>query len=176
MSRSFGALSETSDPPMRTSPSETSSRPASMRRAVDLPEPEGPTRTMNSASATSSVRSSTARVPSGKTLATRSKAMPAMSVPRPRGDQLAVPAGAVLGRAPLGRVVDVDDAEALGVAVLPLEVVQQRPHVVAADVDPVGDRGGQRGDVVLQVGDAPRVLQLAVRDLAVLEGGAVLGD
>src|SRR4029078_11198051 len=100
--------------PMLSSPALTSSSPATRRSAVDLPEPDGPTRTTNSPSATSSVRSSTARVPSGKTLATPSKAMPAISGSRPRGDQVAVPAGAVLGRAPLGRVVDVDDPEALG--------------------------------------------------------------
>src|SRR3954453_10649393 len=50
MSRSFGGLVETSLPPMWISPWSTSSSPASMRRAVDLPEPDGPTRTMNSPS------------------------------------------------------------------------------------------------------------------------------
>ena len=50
--------------PMRTVPSEISSRPATMRSAVDLPQPEGPTSTMNSPSAISSVMSLTALVPS----------------------------------------------------------------------------------------------------------------
>ena len=40
-------------PPMKMAPWSTSSRPASMRSAVDLPEPDGPTRTMNSPSAMS---------------------------------------------------------------------------------------------------------------------------
>ena len=50
MSRSFGARSVTSRSPILISPASTSSRPASMRSAVVLPEPEGPTRTMNSPS------------------------------------------------------------------------------------------------------------------------------
>src|SRR4030095_6269593 len=55
-------------------------------------------------------------------------------------EEVTVPGAAALDRAPLGRVVDVDDAEALGVAAAPLEVVQQRPREVAADVDAVLDR------------------------------------
>src|SRR6185437_7736099 len=38
---------------MRISPSVTSSRPAAIRRSVDLPQPEGPTKTTNSPSAMS---------------------------------------------------------------------------------------------------------------------------
>src|SRR5512140_495802 len=48
MSRSFGATSFTTRPPMSIVPSEISSRPAIIRRAVDLPQPDGPTSTMNS--------------------------------------------------------------------------------------------------------------------------------
>src|SRR5215831_11180058 len=48
MSRSFGGTSLTTSPPIRTSPSVMSSRPAIMRRVVDLPQPDGPTRTTNS--------------------------------------------------------------------------------------------------------------------------------
>ena len=63
MSRSRGGTSLTTRSPMRISPSEISSRPASMRRQVDLPQPEGPTSTMNSVSLTSSEKSLTASVP-----------------------------------------------------------------------------------------------------------------
>src|SRR3990172_4726817 len=45
---------------MYTPPPDGSSRPARMRRAVVLPQPEGPTRTMNSPSWTSSEKSSRA--------------------------------------------------------------------------------------------------------------------
>jgi hypothetical protein len=58
---------------MRSTPSEISSNPAAIRSAVVLPQPDGPTNTMNSPSSTSSSRSDTARVPSAYTLLTRSK-------------------------------------------------------------------------------------------------------
>src|ERR1700733_3015501 len=48
MSRSFGATELTNLPSMRPSPSLTLSRPAIMARSVDLPQPDGPTRAMNS--------------------------------------------------------------------------------------------------------------------------------
>ena len=48
MSRSFGATELTSVPSMRISPSLTLSRPAIMASSVDLPQPDGPTRAMNS--------------------------------------------------------------------------------------------------------------------------------
>src|SRR5882672_7518151 len=51
MSRSFGATLFTTRPPILTSPPEISSRPATMRSSVLLPQPEGPTRTQNSPSA-----------------------------------------------------------------------------------------------------------------------------
>src|SRR5215208_1079539 len=50
MSRRFAGTSVTSRPPIRTGPVSTSSRPASIRSAVVLPEPDGPTSTMNSPS------------------------------------------------------------------------------------------------------------------------------
>ena len=65
MSRSFGALSFTTFPPMRSSPSVMSSSPAIMLRVVDLPHPDGPTRMTNSPSAMSRLTSSTASAPSG---------------------------------------------------------------------------------------------------------------
>ena len=48
MSRSFGATEFTSVPSMRISPSLTVSSPAIMASSVDLPQPDGPTRAMNS--------------------------------------------------------------------------------------------------------------------------------
>src|ERR1700733_10751877 len=50
ISRSLGGSVVMSRSPMKILPSFTSSSPASMRRVVDLPQPEGPTRTMNSPS------------------------------------------------------------------------------------------------------------------------------
>src|SRR3954451_5989033 len=65
MSRSRGASSFTRSPPMTSSPSEISSRPATIRSAVDFPQPEGPTRIMNSPSPISRFMSLTASKPSG---------------------------------------------------------------------------------------------------------------
>src|ERR1700730_10886655 len=78
MSRSCGAPSLAPRSPILTVPSLISSRPASMRRAVDLPEPEGPTRTTNSLSLISAVMSLMTTVP-GYRLDTCSKVPPAIS-------------------------------------------------------------------------------------------------
>ncbi len=48
MSRSAGSRSLTTRSPMRISPPEISSSPATMRSRVDLPQPDGPTMTTNS--------------------------------------------------------------------------------------------------------------------------------
>jgi hypothetical protein len=53
MSRSRGATSLTTRSPIAISPPVIDSSPASIRSAVVLPEPEGPTNTMNSPSAIS---------------------------------------------------------------------------------------------------------------------------
>ena len=60
MSRSLGGRSLTTRSPMRISPSVISSKPATIRSAVDLPEPDGPTRTMKLPSGMSNDRSFTA--------------------------------------------------------------------------------------------------------------------
>src|SRR5436190_20987800 len=53
MSRSFDSMSLTTWSSMAMVPPLISSRPASMRSSVDLPQPEGPTSTVNSPSAMS---------------------------------------------------------------------------------------------------------------------------
>ena len=60
----------TTSPPIAMAPDVGCSRPATIRSAVVFPHPDGPTRTMNSPSSIVHVRSSTATVPSGKTLPT----------------------------------------------------------------------------------------------------------
>src|SRR6185437_12487158 len=60
MSRSLGGTKVTSFSPISTRPPSRGSRPASMRSAVVLPDPDGPTRTMNSPSLMSRSRASTA--------------------------------------------------------------------------------------------------------------------
>ncbi len=53
MSRSLGSRSLTTRSPMTISPEVICSSPATIRSSVDLPQPEGPTMTTNSPSATS---------------------------------------------------------------------------------------------------------------------------
>src|SRR5499426_2594695 len=70
MSRSRGDTPFTTFPPMAIAPDVGSSSPATIRRAVVFPQPDGPTRTMNSPSAMVQVSASTAVVPFGKTFVT----------------------------------------------------------------------------------------------------------
>src|SRR3954452_16773977 len=60
MSRSRGRTLLTSRSQMRIDPASSGSRPASIRSAVDLPDPDGPTRTSSSPSPMSRSRLSTA--------------------------------------------------------------------------------------------------------------------
>ena len=60
MSRSLGATSLTTRSPILSVPVVISSSPAIMRRQVVLPQPDGPTRTMNSPSWIARFTSSTA--------------------------------------------------------------------------------------------------------------------
>src|SRR4051794_27930216 len=107
---------------MRISPSVGASRPAIRRSSVDLPQPDGPTKTMNSPSAMSRSRPRNTSV-RPKTLRTPRNWSSATTGLRARGgDRLAVPQRAVLERALLGLVVDVHDAEALVVARIPFVV------------------------------------------------------
>src|SRR3954454_17201367 len=173
MSRSRGATSLTTRDPIEIAPDDASSSPATIRSAVYLPEPEGPTRIVNSPSAISRSRPSTARVPSSKTFETSSNAIDATAhLP----NVIAIPERGPL-RDPLQRlVVHAHDPEALLVAVLPLEVVEQRPRVVAAHVDAVLDRPPERDQVIAQEGDPRRVLHDAVDQPLVVERRPVLGD
>src|SRR3954449_8135490 len=169
MSRSLGRRSVTSRSPIRMRPSSISSRPASIRSVVDLPQPDGPTSTMNSPSWISRSSPTTAGLsapgyhrcaPLNVTVAT---GHPSRLAPRSHsqpvfGDHVRVPTRGVLRGAPLVVDVDVDQAESLLVAPCPLEVVQQRPHVVPADVDALPQRGLHGRDVVAEVVDAVLVV------------------
>jgi hypothetical protein len=70
MSRSAGSVLLTTLSDIFTSPLEISSSPATMRSSVDFPQPDGPTSTMNSPSATSILTSLTAVMPLEYTLET----------------------------------------------------------------------------------------------------------
>ena len=78
-------------------------------------------------------------------------------------DHLRVPSAAELRRALLGAERDVDDAEPFVVALGPLEVVEQRPDEIAADVVALGDGPVQLDQVAAQVLAAIQVDDLAGR-------------
>ena len=79
MSRSRGGTSLTTRSSIRITPSVISSRPASIRSAVDFPQPDGPTRTMNSLSRTSRLKSFTAVIWGVKRFVTCSKVTSAIA-------------------------------------------------------------------------------------------------
>src|SRR5262252_6053123 len=162
MSRSGGATSLTISPPIRTSPADARSRPAAIRRTVVFPDPDGPTRTTNSPSATTRFRSSTATVPPGNALRRLWNSSSAISASVPSRDHVPVPECALLRDPPLGRIVDVHDPEPLLVAPLPLEVVEQRPDVVATHVDALGPSLLDCCDVRAQVLDPALVVDRPV--------------
>src|SRR5215212_1077315 len=90
MSRWRGGRSLTNWSPIKTLPALMSSRPAIIRRAVDFPQPEGPTKTTNSPSGMSRFILSTATTSSPKTLVTSSRVtsaihflLPSTRMPRP---------------------------------------------------------------------------------------------
>src|SRR6185437_363810 len=62
-------------------------------------------------------------------------------------------AAAILDYAALGRVVHVDDAEAFGVALGPLEIVEEGPDEVAAERRTLGDCLPGGAEMIAQVGD-----------------------
>src|SRR3954451_24318646 len=82
MSRSRDGTWLTTRSPIRTAPPEISSSPATIRSAVVLPQPDGPTRTTNSPSAMSRSSESTALVPSAYTFVTSSRTTSATRLPR----------------------------------------------------------------------------------------------
>src|ERR671910_2478848 len=81
MSRSRGGRSLTTWSPIKTLPPLMSSRPAIIRRAVDFPHPDGPTKTTNSPSGISKLILSTATTSSPKTLVTSSRVTSAIPLP-----------------------------------------------------------------------------------------------
>src|SRR6478609_8934973 len=77
MSRARGGSSVTSRSPIEIVPAVTSSRPAIIRSSVDLPQPDGPTRTRNSPLSMVSETPSTATTSPEKTLLTLSRTISA---------------------------------------------------------------------------------------------------
>src|SRR5215467_16032115 len=92
MSRSRGEMPFTTWLPMVIVPEVAFSCPAIRRSAVVLPQPDGPTRTRNSPSGTSSDTSSTARTPPGNSLVIPSSETCAMAGSLPLQSRVRDPA------------------------------------------------------------------------------------
>src|SRR6185436_4938411 len=117
--------------PIRTTPPEISSSPATIRKAVVLPQPDGPTRTMNSPSATSRSSESTALMPSAYTFVTSSRTTSATAPPRARAArcQTLSQLRQVRGLGPAG--IALDDAVRLAVVGEELEERVRRERLRA---------------------------------------------
>src|SRR5690242_11062454 len=107
MSRSRDGTWLTTRSPIFSTPREMSSRPATMRSAVVLPQPDGPTRTMNSPSSMPRLRVFTAVVPPGYVFVTPSNVTPAISSSRVdsgvlTGERRTAPGGTREPRRPAG--------------------------------------------------------------------------
>src|SRR6266540_5537566 len=152
MSRSLGLASVTTRSPMVISPPVTSSRPAIIRRTVVLPQPDGPTRTMNSPLWISSETSHTACTPPGNSLLTCSRTI----LPtRHLLEGLLLDAGEALagegGTQPPGRL--------RGRAEL-VEPEQSRPDHRRRGQPPEPGRWGDRGDPSADPFEESRVVAL----------------
>src|ERR1019366_6612963 len=93
-----------------------------------------------------------------------------------RASHVGVPEGTALRDPALGAEIHEDDPEPLGVPLGPLEVVQERPDEVAAQVHPGTDGAPGGVQVAVQVADPLEVVDNALRGDVVMGGGAVLGD
>src|SRR5262245_9893384 len=94
-----------------------------------------------------------------------------------RGDDLGVEARAVFWRSDLRLEIHMHDAEALRVAEGPLEIVQERPDKVSAQIDPARNRGMNRPDVLVEIVHSKWIRDVIVlRPRRIEERRAVLGD
>src|SRR5467141_1449483 len=82
----------------------------------------------------------------------------------------------VLGPSLLRGEIDVDETEPSPVAESPLEIVEQRPHEIAAHWYPRVDRVEHRPEVAAQIGDPLLVADPPVLVDPIGEGGPVLED
>ena len=77
-------------------------------------------------------------------------------------DEIRIPAGAVLGNAPLIAVINVDQAEPVVVSGVPFQIIGERPVEISLHRDAVCTGTGQLLQVGLQKIDAVGVVDLSV--------------
>src|SRR5688500_11103863 len=152
-SRFFASTSLTTRSPMRITTSVASSSPATMRRTVVFPHPDGPTSTMRLPSGISRSSLRTASVPSGNTFETCSSSIAAIG----RGDRSAAGRRSRPPhlRALLGGQKGLEERHSLGES-----LVDREEHVLVLDRDgAVVPDGAQGADHV-----APGALAVPVAD------------
>jgi len=91
-------------------------------------------------------------------------------------NHLGIEPGAGLERPPLSGEIDVNQPEALGIAVGPFQIVQQRPGEIAAQVDAAAPGRQRRAQMVAQVALAQGVGDFPVGLGRIVERRAVFGD
>src|SRR5947207_1751079 len=92
------------------------------------------------------------------------------------GSEFCVPVAGILDGALLSAEIHVGEAESLGIAFGPFEIVEQAPVMIGANVDAVEHGAAEGMEVTAQELDAPVVSDAAVLVRAVEIGAAVLGD
>src|SRR5438876_9879418 len=78
------------------------------------------------------------------------------------GNDRRVESSRFLNRAELRRVIDVHEAEPLGVAVRPLVIVEQRPGIVSAKIDALLHRVMRCAQVLTQILGPQRIVDAAI--------------
>src|SRR6476646_3051694 len=144
MSRSREGTWLTTRSPIRTTPPEISSNPATIRRAVVLPQPAGPTRTMNSPSATSRSSESTAFMPSAYTFVTSSRTTSATVPPKARAARCQTLSQLRWARSLGPAGIALHDAVRLAVAGEELEERVRRERLRAEDARPLPGACGEQ--------------------------------
>ena len=93
-----------------------------------------------------------------------------------RPDPIAIPISGILRDPLLCFVIDVDDAEAVGIALCPLEIIHKGPEEIAADICALGCRSFQREQIAVEKINAVWVVDLAVQRNRVVRGHSVFGN
>lgn len=99
-----------------------------------------------------------------------------MTIAKALGEEFGVPVATLFQRSCLRHVVDMGESESAAESQGPFEVVQERPHEVAVQREAACDGFGAGVDVLLDVGAAVLVFDVAVGVYRVGIGGSVLGD
>lgn len=91
-------------------------------------------------------------------------------------DDGGVPEGGTLGDAAARREIDEEHAEALRVAFLPFEIVEQRPMKIAEERDALSGGASEGDEIARGEVDALRIVHFAVERNPVARRAAVFGD